>query len=186
MNKYRFALSLAAVVGMMPLILGLRAAGVFDGPPQPVHHEERVGDLLYVIDMEQDTYKRDEKIVVQSAVTNLGDVPLTYMSGSSSCPIHVSVEIVHEQQGDPIHLAPAPLGHGCTTDLSFSTLQPGKSQSGEDAFMTRYWKIDSIPAPPGLYRVQFMLPRVDENYLVSEIPEPEKQFAGSSFTIRIR
>lgn len=183
-KKSLYAIGLLTALAATVLFLGLR--GAFNGPPKPIHHEERVGDLLYVIDLEQDVYKRGEIIRVNAAVTNLGDVPLTYISGSSSCPRHVSVDIIHEKRGEPVRLAPAPTRYGCTSDLNSSTLEPGQSETNEYGFITRYWEIDSKSAPAGTYRVHFKMARADESFFAKGKPEPEEKFAGSSFTIRIR
>lgn len=185
-KKRGLALIGLAVLAVAAVLLTMQQHWMFDPTPMPIHHEQQVGDLLYVIDLEKDTFKRGERITVDAAVTNLGDVPLQYVSGSSSCPVHVSLDISRVDSDKPIHLANAPLGHGCTTDLVSSSLEPNQSVSYRSTFLTQYWKMDLKPAPPGTYNVEFKMSRAGEEFFAIGKPQPEEKFAGSSFPIRIR
>lgn len=185
-KKWVAAFISLTVLGVAAILFTMQQRGMFDSPPMPVHHEQQVGDLLYVIDLEKDTFKRGERITVDATVTNLGDVPLHYVFGSSSCPVHVSLGIHRDDSDKPIELARAPLGHGCTTDFGSSSLKPNQSVSYSSAFLTQYWKIDLKPAPPGTYDVEFKMARAGEEFFATGKPQPEEKFAGSSFPIRIR
>ncbi|NGZ74448.1 hypothetical protein [Saccharibacillus alkalitolerans] len=155
--------------------------------PKPIHHVERVGDLLYTIDLEQDIYERGDMIRVRAAVQNLGERTFNYISGSSTCPTDVKIDIAHAKQGEKVRLGFQK--HACTTDLGFGSLAPGQSTGNEEVFSTEYIQgNDSPPAPAGLYEVKF-----DLHPFEGEIPSldepssaPDGPPTGSSFKIRVR
>lgn len=155
---------------------------------QPIHHVERVGDLLYTIDLERDVFQRGESIRVRAAVQNLGSRTLGYTIGSSSCPSDVNIYIAYAKPDKEVSLRYEK--HACTTDLGYGSLAPGQSAGNEEVFSTeRIQGDDSLPAPAGVYRVYFDLNPFEGDIPSSSDPilsDPDAPPTGSSVPIRIR
>ncbi len=156
--------------------------------PEPIHHIERVGDLLYTIDLDRDVFKRGESIRVRAAVQNLGTRTLGYTIGSSSCPSDVNIDIAYAKSSKEVGLGFEK--HACTTDLGYGSLAPGQSTGNEAVFSTESIQgDDSLPAPAGVYHVRFDLSPFEGDFPSLSEPTPSASDApptGSSFPIRIR
>lgn len=152
-------------------------------PSKPVHYKERIGDLLYEIDMEQDVFDKDEPIPIKAKVTNLGDEPLVYYVGSSSCPLNISLKVVHSKKGSSLWNGI----EACTADLVISTLEPSQSTEKEETFSGELYNGGRIKkAPSGTYNVEFSMVQPHEGDPVPGDIQPTEKFAGSSFTITLR
>ncbi|RCW40846.1 hypothetical protein [Paenibacillus prosopidis] len=127
--------------------------------PGPVLHQETIGDLAYEIKLSNNHFGMNEEIEVFTTVTNRGKETLTYVSGSSSCPNHAAVDIVHQES--TTRLAIKPYGP-CTADLGKSILEPGQVVEDKSIFIGEYYSKSGLePALPGTYDVEIALPPED-------------------------
>jgi hypothetical protein len=65
----------------------------------PIYQKETIGSLAYGIQLDKNQFGLDDEIEVYAKVTNVGKETITYVSGSSSCPKHVVIDIVHQESG---------------------------------------------------------------------------------------
>ncbi|WP_435171816.1 hypothetical protein [Paenibacillus glycanilyticus] len=104
-------------------------------------------------------YGINDDIVVKTKLTNQGEDTLTYVSGSSSCPKHAVVNIVHVETNKRLEIKP----YGpCTADLGKSKLKPGQTVEDTDIYITKvYGKSGQELAPLGKYDIEVALPSED-------------------------
>lgn len=147
-------------------------------PAAPIHHKETIGNLAYEFRLDSNQYSLNDEIEVYAQVTNKGDEPITYTSGSSSCPTHVGVELVHQETNT--RLATKQSGRACTADLVASKLAPGNTVHGTWTFIPEQWQDSKlIPGDIGDYDVLVSLPDANSPFAQSQ------QFTPSSTTITL-
>jgi hypothetical protein len=89
-----------------------------------VQYNETIGDLAYEVSLPRAQFGLNDEIEVYSKVTNLGKDMLTNVKGSSSCPIHVNVQIVNQESMKS--LAFKAVDQACTADQAKSRLEPAQ------------------------------------------------------------
>ena len=95
----------------------------------------------------------DDEIVVYTKITNQGKNTLTYVSGSTTCPSHANVNIIHQESNERLALK---LERACTADLTGSELEPGETVEDISTFITRLYTKETSPL--GTYDVLVALP----------------------------
>ncbi|WP_336773216.1 hypothetical protein [Paenibacillus sp. MMO-58] len=122
---------------------------------KPILYKKTVGDLAYEIKLDKNRYGMNDDIVVKTKITNQGEHTLTYVSGSSSCPNHAVVNIIHVKSNKRLEIKP----YGpCTADLGKSKLKPGLTVEDTDSYMTKiYGKSGQENAPLGKYDIEVAL-----------------------------
>ncbi|WP_166246490.1 hypothetical protein [Paenibacillus turpanensis] len=144
---------------------------------EPVQYEKTVGDLSYVIRLSKQQFERNEEIPVYAKVTNLGNETLTYVKGSSSCPVHISVEIINQESMKSLaHKQESDIPAACTADLIKAQLKPNQTIEQEFVFIGKHYggrilesptpRIKLDPAPPGIYKVQISL--TPEDFIIED------------------
>lgn len=125
----------------------------------PILHEETIGDLAYEVKLSNNEFGMNEEIEVVTSVKNLGKEPLTYVSGSSSCPSHAVVRMIHQESTTELAINP---GETCTADLVKSVLKPGEMVEDKQIFISKYYsKSELKPAYSGTYELRVSLPPED-------------------------
>ncbi|MCA0757066.1 hypothetical protein KP806_18550 [Paenibacillus sp. N4] len=125
----------------------------------PVLHQETIGDLAYEIKLSKNLFGMNDEIEVITTVTNRGKEALTYVSGSSSCPNHAIVNVVHQESNT---ILSAKQGEACTLDLGKSKLEPGQKVEDKSIFISKYHSKSGLePALSGTYDVKVSLPPED-------------------------
>ncbi|MFC5653853.1 hypothetical protein ACFPYJ_33035 [Paenibacillus solisilvae] len=125
------------------------------GAKPDIYHKETIGSLAYEIQLAKNQYGFDDEIEVNAKVTNLGKETLTYVSGSSSCPSHLSIDIVDQESNTRLATEQ---GKACTSDLRTSKLDPGQTVEDKWVFIPKQWiKSELEPANAGIYDVKVAL-----------------------------
>ncbi|CAN7743695.1 hypothetical protein [Paenibacillus sp. LjRoot56] len=124
---------------------------------EPIQTQVTIGNLVYDIQLDKNQFSRYEEISVHTKVTNIGNETYTSLSGSSSCPSHLSVEIVHEKSKKELSIKP---GGDCTADLATSKLIPNQTVEDTDTFIPKQLEQYGLKrAKTGSYEVRVALPR---------------------------
>ncbi|TYP79857.1 hypothetical protein [Paenibacillus methanolicus] len=127
----------------------------------PIHIRQTVGGLAYDVRLASNRILAGDEIAVDVKITNTGEKPIVYISGSSSCPVHAVVDIAHRATG--ARLAEKP-GAICTADLVASELKPGQTADDRVLLTTSVWRSSGEePAPLGDYEFAVALPSENEN-----------------------
>ncbi|ACT01490.1 hypothetical protein [Paenibacillus sp. JDR-2] len=126
---------------------------------KPILYKETVGNLAYEIMLNKNRYKMNDEIVVKTKITNQGKDTLTYVSGSSSCPNHAVVNVIHVKSNKRLEIKP----YGpCTADLGKSKMKPGQTVEDTDIYIAEvYGKSGQELAPLGKYDIEAALPPED-------------------------
>lgn len=125
----------------------------------PVLHQETIGDLAYEIRLSKKYFGMNDEILVLTTVTNRGDEALTYVSGSTGCPRHVVINIVHKESTARLE---SKSHNACKADITKSTLEPGQQLEAKSIFIAEHRSKSGFePALPGTYDVQISLPPED-------------------------
>jgi len=151
-------LGIAALVSIASLIFSARKEQT---SIVPIHHQETIGDLAYEIKLDKTTFDSKDDIVVHAKVTNIGKETIPYVSGSSTCPTHVSIAIIQQESKE--ELAIKPNDRPCTADWGTSKLVPGQTVEDSGIFISKTWVNSELePALPGTYEVKVSLPNHTE------------------------
>jgi hypothetical protein len=127
----------------------------------PIVHKETIGDLAYEIRFAKNEYGMNDDIEVEAKVTNIGKKTLIYVSGSSSCPTHVGLEVINKEDSN-MRLALKPSDEPCTADLGHSELAPGETIESNWIFIEKYYVNNKlVPADPGTHVIKAALPPED-------------------------
>ncbi|MWC26913.1 hypothetical protein [Paenibacillus sp. MMS18-CY102] len=120
---------------------------------KPILYQETIGDLAYEIKLSKNQFELNDEIVVYTKITNQGKQVLTYVSGSTSCPSHAFINVIHQETNDSLAIKP----YGpCTSDIAVSHLEPGQTVEDVSTYITQ---LDSKETSPlGTYDVQVALP----------------------------
>ncbi|GMK49170.1 hypothetical protein PghCCS26_63000 [Paenibacillus glycanilyticus] len=165
--KKRVIFGFVAVLGLTGIasVKGMHKQTVY----APCH--QTIGSLAYEIQLDKNHYLLNDTIRVHAKVTNVGTEPITYHSGSSSCPLHIGVEIVNQEsklslEGQPI------IKSACTTDDNNSELAPAQTVEDDWTFYTpKKWRPSKIKnSYAGIYDVKVGLFPATSVFL-SEQPE---------------
>lgn len=149
-KKYFLAIAIIVIAAAV-FVIAKRPTNI-----EPIHSKITVGNLTYEIQLNKNQYNRYETITVHTKVTNIGNETYTYLSGSSSCPSHLSVEILHEETKNELSIKP---GGDCTADLRSSKLAPNDTAEDTDTFIPKYWGGASLKrAKIRTYEVRVSLP----------------------------
>ncbi|MCM3626158.1 hypothetical protein M3194_02100 [Paenibacillus glycanilyticus] len=123
---------------------------------KPATYKETVGELAYEINLNKNSYDRNDEIVVNTRITNLGEESINYVSGSSSCPNRAIVKISNVKTN--AELAIKPYGP-CTDDLGTSQLKPGQTVEDTHIFVAKVYEESGLKtARPGKYDIEVKLP----------------------------
>lgn len=146
-------------------------------------YHQTIGSLAYEIQLDKNQYLLNDTIKVHAKVMNVGTEPITYYSGSSSCPLHIGVEIVNQEsklslEGQPI------MKSACTTDGHNSKLAPAQTVEDDWTFYTpKKWRPSKIKdSYAGIYDVKVGLFPATSVFL-SEQPK-KRENAMTQLTIK--
>ncbi|MFC5650339.1 hypothetical protein ACFPYJ_14610 [Paenibacillus solisilvae] len=185
--KKKVILGLVAVLGIAGIASAVMAnEGFTKKEPQksikivPIHHKETIGDLVYEIQLSKNQFDLDNEIEVYAKVTNIGKETMTYVSGSSSCPNHVVIDIVHQESNTSLAIKQ---GEACTSDLGTSILAPAQTVEDKWIFIPKQWINSKLePALTGTYDVEVALPPESIEFTEDQ-PEAKNQRASTKTSI---
>ncbi|MDQ0113433.1 hypothetical protein [Paenibacillus harenae] len=172
------AVASAASLAAFTDAFAMNGSRSFPEPVAPIHHQETIGDLAYEFRLNSNQFSLNDEIEVYAQVTNKGDEPINYTSGSSSCPTHVGVDLVHQETNT--RLAIKQDDRACTADLVTSTLAPGHTVHSTWTFIPERWQDSKlILGDIGDYDVLVSLHEASSPFAQLQ------QFAPSSATITL-
>lgn len=128
-------------------------------------------NLNFEIELNQQSFDLDDEIIIRATATNIGSSNFVYVSGSSSCPSHLSIKVISQQTGHQLMIKPTNESRECTDDLNVSELPPQESVMKEAIFLPKELiGTSSVPANGGTYDVIVTIQPGDDLRLQSHKP----------------
>lgn len=148
----------------------------------PIHQKATIGNLEYEIQLDKNRFGLNDEIEIYAKVTNVGKEKMIYVSGSSSCPNHVVVDIAHQETNTRLAIKQ---GETCTADLGTSELAPAQTVEDTWIFIPKQWiKSKLEPADAGTYDVKVALPPQSIHFTEDQ-PQAENERIGTETQITL-
>jgi len=125
---------------------------------RPWLYQESKGNIAIELKFKYELFNLGDEIAIAATATNTSDKVIQYESGSSTCPVHISLSVVSKETGRELVSKPSDETRECTTDVNVTNLKPGESISETKVFLAREWAhAEQEQAYGGEYEVEASL-----------------------------